>query len=341
MSGCGEAAMAGNEAKKRLLSGIQPTGELHVGNYLGAIRKWVELQDDYESWFCVVDLHAMTVEYDTSTMGPRTVEMAKSLLACGVDPSRSVLFVQSHVPQHSELAWILACVTPVGSLFRMTQFKDKAKAGEWSANTGLLTYPVLQAADILLYLAEAVPVGEDQVQHIELTREIARKFNNRFGRLFPEPKAHLTRTARIKGLDGKAKMSKSLGNHVPILASPEQIASLLRPAFTDPARLRRSDPGHPEVCNVFTMHQGFTGAEEVQEIEEACRNAAIGCVDCKKRLARNMADSLEPVRERHERLSDAEVVDVLREGAIRARRLASATMEAVRSRTGLLGLEFA
>lgn len=318
------------------MSGIQPTGELHVGNYLGAIRQWVELQTRHESWFCVVDLHAMTVDYDPRDLGPCTVELARSLLACGIDPERAVLFVQSHVHQHTELAWILGCVTPVGALFRMTQFKDKARAGELGASTGLLTYPVLQAADILLYRAQVVPVGEDQVQHIELAREVARKFNNRFGRFFPEPKALLTRTARIKGLDGKAKMSKSLGNHIPLLAEHDEIMGLLRGAFTDPARLRRSDPGHPEICNIFTMHGGFSEEAEVSEIEEACRSANIGCVDCKKILARNMARVLEPIRQRYHELDQAQVLDVLAQGATRAQKVAEETMAAVHSLTGLL-----
>lgn len=323
----------------RLLSGIQPSGELHVGNYLGAIRNWVALQDEYEAYYCVVDLHAMTVAYDPPTLREWTRDLAATLLACGIDPKRSALFVQSHVPEHMALAWVFQCLTPMGDLYRMTQFKDKSAQHPHNVNAGLFTYPVLQAADILLYKAEVVPVGEDQVQHIELTREIARRFNARFGETFPEPKAILAKTARIRGLDGQAKMSKSLNNHIPILAPPERIADLLRPAFTDPARLRRSDPGHPEVCNIFTLHQGFTPGDEVLRIEQECRVAGIGCVDCKRFLAQNMAEALLPVRERHAALSKEDVDEVLHAGVLRARQVARATMEEVRERVGVLALE--
>lgn len=320
----------------RLLSGIQPSGEMHVGNWLGAIRNWVVLQDEYEAFYCVVDLHAMTVEYDPPALRERTRDLAAVLLACGIDPERSTLFVQSHVTEHAELAWVLQCITPMGDLHRMTQFKEKSAQHSHHIVAGLFTYPVLQAADILLYKAEAVPVGEDQVQHIELTREIARRFNARFGPTFPEPKEVLTRTARVRGLDGQAKMSKSLNNHIPLLATPERIADLLRPAFTDPARLRRADPGHPEVCNIFTLHQGFTPAQEVARIDRECREAGIGCVECKRLLARTMADALAPIRERHAALTVDQVEDVLAAGAARAREVAKATMEEVRERAGIL-----
>lgn len=319
----------------RLLSGIQPSGELHIGNYLGAIKNWVSLQHEHESFFCIVDLHAMTVEYNPLELRQRTQQMAAVLLACGIDPSKSALFVQSHIHEHAELAWILQCITPLGDLYRMTQFKDKAQH-QHSVNAALLTYPVLQAADIMLYKANVVPVGEDQVQHIELTREIVRRFNARFGPLFPEPKALLTRTARIKGLDGQAKMSKSLNNHIPLLASPQRIQELLRPAFTDPARLRRHDPGHPEICNIFTMHQGFSHPEQVLEIETDCRSARIGCVDCKSLLAKNMAQMLAPIRERYSALKPEAVLEVLRESAKRAKVEAQNTIYEVQESVGLL-----
>ena len=320
----------------RLLSGIQPTGELHVGNYLGAIRNWVTLQRTHEAFFVVVDLHAMTVEYEPAAMRARTLDLARTLLACGIDATACTLFVQSHVPEHTELAWILNCVTSMGDLQRMTQFKDKAAQHETNINAGLFTYPVLQAADILLYKAKVVPVGEDQVQHIELTREVARRFNSRFGVTFPEPAAALTNSARIRGLDGQAKMSKSLNNHIPILAPPDRIAELLRPAFTDPARLRRSDPGHPEVCNIFALHKGFTAGERVTQIEQDCRTARIGCVDCKRILARSIAEELAVVRERYEALPPDAVEETLAEGARRAAVTARATMAEVRERAGLL-----
>lgn len=323
---------------KRLLSGIQPSGELHVGNYLGAIRNWVALQEEYEAFYCVVDLHAMTVKSEApEPLEERTLNMATALLACGLDPERSTLFVQSHLTEHSELAWILNCVTPMGELFRMTQFKDKSQHNQHNINVGLFTYPVLQAADILLYKAAAVPVGEDQVQHIELTREIARKFNGRFGKTFKEPKALLTKTGRIRGLDGQAKMSKSLNNQIPLLADEDTMAKLLRPAFTDPARLRRTDPGNPEVCNLFPLHRGFSPAADLKRVESECRKAEIGCVECKRLLGTNMAAALAPIREKYHALGEDHVKDVLRDGAKRARAVASKTLEEVRDKAGLLG----
>ncbi len=320
---------------ERIFSGIQPSGELHIGNWLGAIRNWVTLQDTCETIYSVVDLHSMTLEYDPAELVRRVLDMSRTLLACGVDPARSILFVQSHAGYHPELAWILSCVTPMGELSRMTQFKDKSRQHEDNINTGLFTYPVLQAADIVLYKGTQVPVGEDQVQHVELTREIVRKFNARFGNVFPEPRALLTRTARIRGLDGQAKMSKSLGNHIPLLASPERIAELLRPAFTDPARLRKSDPGNPDICNIFAIHQGFSAADQVAAIDAGCRSASMGCVECKRILGKAMADGLAPIRDRYESLSVPEVRDILRDGATRARAIATRTMTEVRRATGM------
>jgi len=323
------------EEMERLLSGIQPSGELHVGNYLGAIRNWVAMQDSYEAFFFVANLHSMTVDYEASDMTRRILDMSRTLLACGVDPHKSCLFLQSDVIEHTMLSWILNCVTPLGELYRMTQFKDKSAQHEQNINAGLLTYPILQAADILIYKAAVVPVGEDQVQHLELSREIARKFNARFGMLFPEPKPLLTRAKRILGLDGKAKMSKSLGNHIPLLAEPDRVWELLRPAVTDPARVRRNDPGHPEVCNLFSLHQGFSPEQEVTEIDRDCRAAAIGCVDCKKRLSANLSAVLAPVRERYRTLSDDDVRGILEAGAKQAGAIARATMTEVRRATGI------
>jgi len=321
---------------KRLLSGIQPSGELHVGNFLGAVRNWVDLQEEYDACFCVVDLHAMTVEYEPGKMRGRTLDMAATLLACGIDPDRSTIFVQSHVHEHSELSWLLNCVTPMGELYRMTQFKDKSDRHRQNINVGLFAYPVLQAADILLYKAAAVPVGEDQLQHIELTREIVRKFNSRFGKVFPEPKAVLTNTGRIRGLDGQAKMSKTLKNHIPLMADEDRIKKLLGPAFTDPARLRRTDPGNPRVCNLFPLHRGFSPEEDLARIDEECRKAKIGCVECKRLLARNMAMALNPIRQRYEALDEDHVLDVLHTGATRAREIASETLAEAREKAGLL-----
>ncbi len=243
----------------RIFSGIQPSGKLHIGNWLGAVQNWVNLQRSYESLICIVDLHAITGKYDKETLAQRTRDMAVGLLAAGIDPAQATLFVQSHVPEHSELQWLLNSVTPLGELERMTQFKDKSQKFE-SVPAGLLNYPVLMAADILLYRADLVPVGEDQVQHLELTREIARKWNAEFGggvNFFPEPQAILTEAKRITGLDGQAKMSKSLGNTIGLLDSPEEIWQKLRPAKTDPARVTRKDSGKSRDMQHFSPAQVF------------------------------------------------------------------------------------
>jgi tryptophanyl-tRNA synthetase len=324
----------------RIFSGIQPSGELHIGNWLGAVQNWVNLQRSYDCIFCVVDLHAITGTYDQDTLATRTRDMAVGLLACGIDPARSVLFVQSHVPEHSELQWLLNTVAPIGDLERMTQFKDKSQRVE-SVPAGLLNYPVLMAADILLYRADLVPVGEDQTQHLELTREVARRWNAAFGKgedFFPQPQALLTEAKRILGLDGQAKMSKSLGNTIGLLDSPEEIWEKLRPAKTDPARVTRKDPGNPEICNIFHLHRYFSPPPTVATVAENCRGAKWGCLDCKRVLADNMIRALAPIRERALSFQERpETVDeILAEGAATARRLASETMREVRDRMGLL-----
>jgi len=324
----------------RIFSGIQPSGELHIGNWLGAVQNWVNLQGSYESLICIVDLHAITGKYDKDTLPQRTRDMAIGLLAAGIDPEQATLFVQSHVPQHSELQWLLNSVTPLGELERMTQFKDKSQKFE-SVPAGLLNYPVLMAADILLYRADLVPVGEDQVQHLELTREIARKWNAEFGRgedFFPEPKPILTEAKRITGLDGQAKMSKSLGNTIGLLDTPEEIWQKLRPAKTDPARVTRKDPGNPEICNIYHLHKYFSPPETVSVVAENCRGAKWGCLDCKRVLADNMIATLAPIRERALQLQRApdRVDEILAEGAATARRRASETMGEVRDRMGFL-----
>ncbi|MDX2192638.1 MAG: tryptophan--tRNA ligase [Gemmatimonadales bacterium] len=324
----------------RIFSGIQPSGELHIGNWLGAVQNWVELQSRHECFFCIVDQHAITLRYEPQALAQRTVEMAIGLLASGIDPERVTLFVQSHVPEHTELMWLLNTVTPIGELERMTQFKDKSQRFE-SVPAGLLNYPVLMAADIMLYRADLVPVGEDQTQHLELAREIVRKWNLEFNggeAYFPEPQPLLTTARRIMGLDGQAKMSKSLGNTVAILAEPEEIAARLRPAKTDPARLRRQDPGNPEHCNVYTLHRSFSPAATLDEVQAKCRGAAWGCLDCKAVLADNLGARLAPVRERARELAAAPgtVREILAAGAARARAVAGETMRAVRSRMGFL-----
>jgi tryptophanyl-tRNA synthetase len=322
----------------RVFSGVQPSGELHIGNYLGAVRNWVRLQNEHECLFCVVDLHALTQPYDPGDLPQRTLDMAVSLFAAGLDPERAVIFIQSHVPEHAELNWLLATVTPLGELERQTAFKEKAQRQE-SVPAGLLNYPVLQAADVLLYRAALVPVGEDQVQHLELMREIARRWNARFGdAFFPEPQPQLTATKRVLGLDGQAKMSKSLGNTISLFDSPETIWAKLKPAATDPARVTRKDPGTPEICNLYTIHQGFSPAETVVEVAHKCRTAGWGCLDCKRVLADNMIATLTPIRERATALrsTPGRVRELLQTGAGKARALASRTMTEVRRRMGLL-----
>jgi tryptophanyl-tRNA synthetase len=324
----------------RIFSGIQPSGELHIGNWLGAVRNWVNLQRSYESLICVVDLHAITGKYEKDSLAQRTRDMAIGLLAAGIDPEQAILFVQSHVPEHSELQWLLNTVTPLGELERMTQFKDKSQRYE-SVPAGLLNYPVLMAADILLYRADLVPVGDDQIQHLELTREIARRWNAEFGRgkaFFPEPQPILSEAKRITGLDGQAKMSKSLGNTIGLLDSPEEIWQKLRPAKTDPARVTRYDPGTPEICNIYHLHQYFSPPETVAVVAESCRGAKWGCLDCKRVLADNMIAALKPIRERALQLREQpdRVAEILAEGASAARRMASETMREVRDRMGLL-----
>jgi tryptophanyl-tRNA synthetase len=338
----------------RIFSGIQPSGSLHIGNYLGAVKNWADLQHKYESFFCIVDYHAITVPYEPADLRARTADMALSLLAAGLDPTKCTLFVQSMVPEHTELAWIFNTLTPLGELERQTQFKDKASREE-SVPAGLLNYPVLQAADILLYRAELVPVGEDQVQHLELSREIARKWNARFDGpapaknmlrtgegeaqgFFPEPKPLLTPAKRIMGLDGQAKMSKSLGNTIDLMESPESVWEKLRPAVTDPARVRRTDPGTPEVCNIYHLHKAFSPPTTVEHVAVQCRTAGWGCLDCKKVLHQSMEKELAPIRARAKELAadPQKIADTLTAGADHARGVASATMREVKKKMGLL-----
>lgn len=324
----------------RVFSGIQPSGELHIGNYLGAVKNWVALQSQHESFFCIVNYHAITVAYQPQDLRRRTRDMAISLLASGLDASKCVLFVQSDVPEHTELAWVFNTVTPLGELERQVQFKDKSSKQE-QVMAGLLNYPVLQAADILLYRADTVPVGEDQVQHLELSRVVARNWNARFAPdapYFPEPLPKLTPTRRIMGLDGQSKMSKSLGNTIGLLESPEEMWNKLRPAITDPARQRKTDPGTPELCRtVFELHKAFSPAETVVEVDANCRGAKWGCIDCKKVLHQHMVDELTPIRTRAQELQadPAQVDALLAAGGAKARTVAGETMREVKDRMGL------
>jgi tryptophanyl-tRNA synthetase len=320
-----------------VFSGIQPSGELHLGNYLGAVRNWVALQGTYECFFCIVDYHAVTQPYQVDEMAGRIRRMAIDLLACGVDPSRATLFVQSDVPEHTELAWALSSVAPHGELGRMTQFKDKAARNPDNINAGLFTYPVLQTADILLYGATRVPVGEDQRQHLELAREIVRRWNARFGDTFAEPEPLWSTTPKILGLDGQSKMSKSVGNTIGLGETDAAIWDKLRTAATDPKRARRADPGDPDVCNIFTLHKFFSNEARRAEVRTGCTSAGIGCIDCKKWLLEGVLADLRPIRERAAALAqDPDRVDrLLRDGAVRARARARETMARVRAKLGL------
>lgn len=328
-------------AKKRIFSGIQPSGDLHLGNWLGAIRNWVALQDEYECIYCVVDYHAITIPYEPADLKRRTTDACIDLLACGVDPAKSKLFVQSLVPQHTELAWILACSTSLGDLERMTQFKDKSSQHAQYVNAGLFTYPILMAADIAIYRADAIPVGEDQLQHVELAREIVRRFNGRFGakkEILPVAQAIVRAGARVKGLDGDAKMSKSKNNYIGIMEEKEAIWKKLGPAKTDEKRLRRTDPGNPDDCNIYSLHKLFADSETTLEwVRTGCTGASIGCVDCKRKLLENIDHEIAPIRERRKEFAaDPEgVAKIVEDSAAWCRDEAEVTMRDVRAALGV------
>jgi tryptophanyl-tRNA synthetase len=324
---------------KKLFSGIQPTGTVHLGNYIGAIKNWVDLQESYDCIYSVVDLHSLTIKYDVSEMTPRILDMAKTLIACGLDPDKCTIMVQGSVKEHAELMWYFSAVTPMGELNRMTQFKDKSSQNPGNINLGLYAYPVLQAADILLYKGEVVPVGEDQVQHIEFTREIARNFNNRYDTdFFPEPVALLTKTPRLIGTDGETKMSKSKDNYIGLEEDDESIRKKVMASKTDPARLRRSDPGNPDVCNIYTWHTIFSSPEEQNECAAGCRSAEIGCVDCKKIVLKNMMKVIAPIREKKQELdkNDDYICEVLAESTKKCREEAKRNIEEIRKAMGLV-----
>ena len=322
--------------KGRVFSGARPTGRQHLGNYLGAIRNYIALQDEYECVYCVVDLHALTTLEDTHRLREWTAEMVLDWLAAGMRPEETIIFVQSHVPQVTELHTILSMVTPLGWLTRLPTFKEKVRQQPDNVNYGLVGYPVLMASDIALYKADTVPVGVDQAPHLEFSREIVRRFNGLFGDALVEPQAKHTEFTRVLGTDGKAKMSKSLDNHIELAATPEEVWERVKMMVTDPARQRRTDPGHPEVCNVFALH-GYFSAREVAQIEVDCRSAGIGCVDCKKRFARNLTDYFAPFRERRARFAadPGYVWDVLADGAGRARVIAGEVIAEVKAAVGL------
>ncbi len=330
------------EQEGRIFSGMRPTGRLHIGNYLGALKNWVDLQQSYQCIYCAVDVHALTTVTspgDTKEIQPNIQEMVLDWLAAGLDPERSTVFVQSHVPEVMVLHTLLSMVTPLGWLMRVPTFKEKVRQmseTEESVNYGLVGYPVLQTADIILYKANLVPVGEDQLPHLELSREIVRRFNNLFGYTFPEPQARLTEDPLIVGLDGQQKMSKSLDNHVDIASTAEETRKRVLSAFTDPQRTRRNIPGRPSVCNVYSLHKIFNPGE-VDVVYEECTTAQRGCVECKGQLADGINGYLESLREKrreYEARPDY-VTEVLAEGAKRAKVIAQETIAEVKEKMGL------
>ena len=329
------APLAAPAALPRIFSGIQPTGVVHLGNDLGAIRNYVRLQFEYEAIYCIVDYHALTSTHDGAVLRQRTLEMAASLLALGLDPDRCTLFVQSHRPEVTELAWLLATVTPVSWLERTPTYKEKKRDQPDDVNHGLLTYPVLQAADIVIYKASMVPVGKDQAAHLELSREIVRAFNTRYGDTFPEPQAVYTDAPTVLGTDGVRKMSKSIGNTIDILAPPDVIRKQIMSMVTDTKRILRTDPGRPEVCNVCQLQPHF--GDDHEDLWEGERTARTGCVDMKKLLAERMIARYAEARERYiDLMADpARLQEILAAGAERIRPIAEATMAEVRAKMGL------
>jgi tryptophanyl-tRNA synthetase len=334
--------MTSPQTRKRVLSGMRPTGKLHLGNYVGALQNWVRMQDEYECFFCIVDWHALTTDYaDTSHVKENSVEVMFDWLAAGLDPQKSVIFIQSHVPAHAELHLLLSMITPLGWLERVPTYKEQREniKDKDLGTYGFLGYPVLQAADILAYKADVVPVGEDQVAHIELTREIARRFNTFYCAakpVFPEPQALLTPAAKLPGTDGR-KMSKSYGNQI-LLTDPESVVrQKLKTMVTDPARVRRSDPGNPDVCPVGDLHKLFSSKETMAKVYEGCRSASIGCIECKGWAADALVQILTPIQERRKKFEDNPRLawDILEDGTKRAKAAAAVTMNDVRAAMGM------
>ena len=320
--------------KGRVFSGIRPTGRAHLGNYLGAFKNYVALQDDYECVYCIVDLHALTTVEDTLNLKQNTYELALDLLAVGIRPEETILFVQSHVPQVTELHTLLSMVTPLGKLTDLPTFKEKVRLNPNNVNYGLVGYPVLMSADILLYKSDLVPVGIDQAPHLEFAREVVRSFNYRYNTdVLIEPQMKESEVPKVLGIDGKEKMGKSMDNSIELDASPEETRQRVMMMVTDPQRIKRTDPGNPDVCNVFTLHKVFTPRDQVEVINVECRRAGIGCVDCKKIFAASLNKDLEPFRAKRAELAGKPkmLAAVLADGADRARSIAEKTMQAVRA----------
>ncbi len=321
--------------RPRILSGMRPTGPLHIGHLTGALDNWVRLMDTYECFFAIVDWHALTTDYaDPKDVRENVLEVATDWLAAGLDPARSTLFVQSLVPEHAELHLLLSMIVPVPWLERVPSYKEQqTQLTEKDLSTyGFLGYPLLQSADIMIYKADAVPVGEDQAPHIELTREVVRRFNHFYGPVFPQPKTLLTEVPRVPGTDGR-KMSKSYGNAVFLKDPPEVVRQKIKPMVTDPARKRRTDPGNPEICPVFDLHKAFSSKESQEWAAQGCRTAGIGCLDCKGRLLDHLLQRLEGIHARRPEFAARPdtVWDILQAGSHRAREVARATMDEVRS----------
>jgi len=353
------AEQAISSSRPRVLSGMRPTGKLHLGNYMGALANWVKLQDKYECYFFIADWHALTTDYaDTANIASNTMEVALDFLAAGLDPAKSVIFLQSKVLQHAELNLLLGMITPVGWLERVPSYKDQQKnlANKDLSNFGFLGYPVLMASDILIYQPQFVPVGNDQTAHVELTREVARRFNFFFprgGRLpkdagkhpdirpvtiarwesdevLPEPQVLLTPSPQLPGTDGR-KMSKSYGNTI-LLTDPEaEVRQKLKTMVTDPARVRRTDTGDPDKCPVGDLHKVFSPPETMAKVQQGCRSAGIGCIECKGWVADNLVRVLQPIQERRASFSEAQVKEILNDGSRRARIRAEETMRQVRA----------
>jgi len=326
------------QKKGRVFSGARPTGRQHLGNYLGAIKNYVALQDEYDCVYCIVDLHALTTVEDTLNLRQNTMEMALDFLAAGIRPDETIMFIQSHVPQVAELHLILSMVSPIGKLTELPTFKDKIRDQPENVNYGLVGYPVLMTADIVLYKANVVPVGIDQAPHIEYARETVRSFHYRYNtNVLIEPQMKNTEIPLVLGIDGERKMSKSLNNHIEISASPEETIKRVKKMRTDPNRKLRTDPGNPDICNVYTMHKIFSSPDEIAMVDRECRRAGIGCVDCKALYAKNLNANLAPFRARRNELAKnpSYVKDVLDDGARRARLIAEQTMIEVREAVGL------
>jgi tryptophanyl-tRNA synthetase len=324
-------------AKKRILSGMRPTGKLHLGHFVGALENWVKLQNDYESYHLIADYHVLTTNLNTDNVYQDSIDMVIDWLATGIDPVKSPIFRQSKIKQHTELHLIFSMLITANRLERNPTVKDQVRDLNIENITyGHLGYPVLQAADILLYKGDCVPVGEDQVPHVEISREIARRFNNQYGQVFNEPEPLLTKFSRLAGLDGNAKMSKSLGNSILLSDSPDEVKGKLKRAVTDTQKVRKGDPGRPEVCSIFSYQQKFN-EQEIADIDSGCRSGALGCFDCKMNCAAKISSFLEPILEKRNYYESHldEVTDILRDGELRGRQTAESTMNDVRTKMKL------